>query len=148
MKLLEVEQYLRKYNIKVTKGRVNILDILYKNNEAISVESIFEQCKNREINIDLSTVYRSLELFEKKRIIRKFDLGQGKYSYIMRKKDHKHMIKCKLCNKRVEIDCPMQEIREIIKSSTGFTSVKEDVKVNFEGICEECKKEEEKKNRQ
>ena len=115
MKVLEIEQYLREYGIKVTKGRVNILDILCKSNAAVSAEYIFEECKRRDINIDLSTVYRSLDLFECKDIVSKFDLGKGKYNYTIKKEDHKHVLQCKLCHKEVEIDCPMQQVKELIK---------------------------------
>lgn len=137
---MKVEQYLREHDIKVTKGRISILDILCKSDRAVSVEFIFEKCKNKKINIDLSTVYRSLELFEKKDIIKKFDLGQGKYNYVINRQDHKHTIQCKLCHKKVEIDCPMQQIREMIKNKTGFTAIEEELNINFEGICEDCKK--------
>lgn len=145
---MEIEHYLREHGIKVTKARINILDILCKNDSALSAEFIFDEFKHRKINIDLSTVYRSLELFEKKDILRKFDLGCGKYNYIIKKEDHKHIIQCKLCHKKVEIDCPMQQIREIIKNTTGFTSVNEELNINLEGICDECKKKEHKKSKE
>ncbi len=136
---LEIKDCLKQYGIKATKGRINILDILCNNDGSISAEFIFEQCKHRKINIDLSTVYRSLELFEKKHIIRKFDLGQGKYNYMLKEEGHKHTLQCKLCHKKVEIDCPMQQIREIIKNSTGFASIDEELNTNLQGICEDCK---------
>jgi len=138
--MLEIEEYLRKNGIKVTKGRVNILDILYKVNACVGAEYIFEECKRRGIHIDLSTVYRSLELFEVKNIISKFDLGQGKYNYTIKKEDHKHVLQCKLCHKEVEIDCPMQQVRELIKNKTGFVFVDEELDIKLEGICEECGK--------
>lgn len=141
MSLLEIEKYLRRCGIKVTKGRLNILDILSKSDSAMSAECIFEHCKIRSINVDLSTIYRSLELFENKQLIRKFDLGQGKYSYSIRKESHKHILQCKLCHKQVEIDCPLQEIEELVKSKTGFVFAKEELNFKLDGICENCRKE-------
>lgn len=140
--MLEIEQYLRDYGIKVTKGRVNILDILSKSNVAVSAECIFQECKKRNINIDLSTIYRSLDLFQCKDIVSKFDLGKGKYNYTIKKEDHKHVLQCKLCHKEVEIDCPMQQIKELIKNKTGFVCVDEELDIRLEGICEECGKKE------
>jgi Fe2+ or Zn2+ uptake regulation protein len=142
VKVLEIEQYLRECGIKVTKGRVNILDILCTKNTVINAECIFEECKKRGINVDLSTVYRSLELFEAKDIIRKFDLGRGKYNYMLKQEDHKHILECKLCHKEVEIDCPMQQIKELIKDKTGFVFVDDELDIKLEGICEECGKKE------
>jgi Fe2+ or Zn2+ uptake regulation protein len=135
---LEIEKYLRQYGIKVTKGRINVLDIINNANQAVNVDYIFKECKKRNLHIDLSTVYRSLELFENKEIIKKFDLGQGKSNYRIRKEDHKHILQCKLCQKEVEIDCPMQQVKELIKDKTGFTFIEKELDLKLEGICEEC----------
>lgn len=138
MKALEIEKYLRQHGIKVTKGRINVLDILSKSDHAVNAEYIFNECKKRNLNIDLSTVYRSLDLFENKELIKKFDLGQGKNNYRLRKEDHKHILQCKLCHKEVEIDCPMQQVRELIKDKTGFTFMDKELDLKLEGICDEC----------
>ncbi|MBV4422739.1 Fur family transcriptional regulator [Clostridium tyrobutyricum] len=137
----DIEECLRKYNIKVTKPRVNILEIFFKSNNAITAEDIFNKCKLKNVNVDISTIYRSLDLFEAKKIIKKFDLGLNKSAYAIIRKKHKHIIQCKLCHKKVEIDCPMQEIEEIIKSKTGFVLSDSDEKLDFklDGICEECR---------
>lgn len=142
MNVLEIEQYLKQYGIKITKGRVNVLDIICRTDTAVSAEYIFDECRRRGINIDLSTVYRSLELFECKDIISKFDLGKGKYNYTIKREDHKHVLQCKLCHKEVEIDCPMQHVKELIKDKTGFVFENEELDIKLEGICETCRKKE------
>ena len=57
----------REYNIKCTKQRQIILDII-KNNNGITIKEINELVK-KEIN--LSTIYRIIELFLNKEIITK-----------------------------------------------------------------------------
>ncbi|MFL0194912.1 Fur family transcriptional regulator [Clostridium sp. WILCCON 0269] len=136
---MDVEKSLRKYGIKVTQARLNILDILYKSEIALSVEDLFRKYKQKNINVDLSTIYRSLELFEDKKIVRKFDLGKGRYSYAIIRKDHKHILQCRICQKQVEIDCPMQQIEEIIKSKTDFVFVEEELDFKINGVCKECR---------
>lgn len=143
---MDVEKYLRKRRIKVTKARLNILDILSKSDNAITVDTLFEKCRERNINVDLSTIYRSLELFENKKIVRKFDLGENKYSYAIMRKKHKHILECKICHKEVEIDCPMQQIEEIIKSKTGFVFEDEELDFKLNGICADCRKIKSSKN--
>lgn len=138
MKILEIEKYLRQQGIKVTKGRINILDIIDRSAHAVNAEYIFKECKKRNLSIDLSTVYRALELFENKDIVKKFDLGQGKNNYRIRKEHHKHILQCKLCHKEVEIDCPMEQVKELIKDKTGFTFTDKELDLKLEGICEEC----------
>ncbi|MHC1719481.1 MAG: Fur family transcriptional regulator [Clostridiaceae bacterium] len=131
------ESLLRKSDIKVTKARIAILEILENSSISLDVEEILHICQNMNMKADLSTVYRTLELFEVKGIVEKFDLGNGKYSHVLKKEAHKHLLLCKLCHKEVEIDCPMKQIEELIKTRTGFSSIEHELKI--EGICEECK---------
>jgi Fur family transcriptional regulator, ferric uptake regulator len=135
---MELETYLKKCNIKVTKGRVNILQILLNSEDAVSVDYIYEECKKRGLSIDLSTVYRTMDILEIKNIVDKFNLGEGKYNYKIKKEVHKHTLECSLCHKEVEIDCPMVQIEQLIKNKTGFTLMEHELKIK--GICEDCKK--------
>ncbi|WP_125154726.1 Fur family transcriptional regulator [Clostridium rectalis] len=135
---MNTEEYLRANNIKITKGRVSIFNILTKSKDALTVEYIYEECKIKSINIDLSTVYRTLELFKNKKIVDKFDLGHGKYNYIINNNRHKHILECTICHKEVEIDCPMQQVEQMIKNKTGFTILDDNLNFKLEGICREC----------
>lgn len=129
---------LKKNNIKVTKGRLNILEILLNSEDALTVDDIYEMCRNSGLSIDLSTVYRTIDILESKNIVDKIDLGEGKYNYKIKKQAHKHTLECSICHKEVEIECPMVQIEEIIKNKTGFTLMEHDLKIK--GICDECKK--------
>lgn len=135
---MDWEQYLRDRKIKITKARVNVLDILTECDHALTVEDIYELFKLRGLSIDLSTIYRTLEILEDRDIVDKFDLGDGKYNYVIKKGVHKHILQCSLCHKQIEIDCPMLQIEELIRCKTGFTLVEHELKIK--GVCEECKK--------
>jgi Fur family transcriptional regulator, ferric uptake regulator len=128
---------LRKYKIKVTIGRKKILDSIIDSESALSAEQIYNQCIQDDNNINLSTIYRTLELFCEKNIIDKFDLGYGRYSYLINKDNHKHIIECSLCHKEIEVECPMKQIGELIKNKTGFTMIEH--KLSMKGICDKCK---------
>lgn len=134
---MNLEAYLRKCNIKITKGRLNILHILLNNEDAVSVDYIYEQLRKNGLSTDLSTVYRTMDVLESKNIVDKLDLGDGKYNYKIKKEVHKHTLQCSLCHKEIEIDCPMVQIEQIIKNKTGFTLMEHELKIK--GICEECK---------
>lgn len=142
---MKYELFLRKKNIKVTKGRVIILKVIFEAQEAISANLIYEKCKDAGHNVDLSTVYRSLELFEQRDIVEKFDLGNGEYSYKLKEHTHKHILECSLCKKKVEIDCPMMQVEELIKNKTGFVLLEHELKVK--ALCEDCEKFLKEKNK-
>lgn len=134
-----IEEYLRQNDIKVTKSRIGILKIFFRNDSAVSAEDIFNECKAENLNSDMSTIYRTLELFDRKKIIKRFDLGTNKSSYALIRKKHKHILQCKLCHRQIEIDCPMQEIEEIVKNKTGFVLTNENLDFKLDGICRQCR---------
>lgn len=135
---MDYANFLRKNHIKVTRARISILNILSNCEDSIDADYIFKQCRNKGLNVNLSTVYRNLEILLEKGIINKFDLGNGKYNYKLKSFQHKHKIKCDLCKKEVEIECPMPQVEEIIKNTTGFSLVHHELRIT--GICNDCKK--------
>lgn len=130
---------LKDKKIKVTQARILIMDLLIKTEISTTAEAIYSFCIKEDRSINLSTVYRTLELLEKKDIIEKFDLGDGRYSYTFKRDKHKHILECSMCHKEIEIECPMKQIEEIIKTKTGFTMVEHNLMIK--GICDQCKKD-------
>lgn len=131
---MELEVILKNKSIKLTKTRICILSIISSCEKAISADFIFAECKNKGIDIDLSTVYRNLDIFNEKDILEKFDLGNGKYNYKIKEDCHKDILECIQCHKIIEIDCPMSQVEEVIKNKTGYTLVEHE----FKAICKEC----------
>ena len=135
---MNFNDFLKKKGVKVTKGRVMILQVLFSANKSLNVENILEECKEKGIDINLSTVYRAVELFEEKGIVDKFSLNDGVFSYRIKGEEHKHLLQCSVCNKQVEVPCPFKQIDEIVQSETGFTMLEHNL--IMKGICENCKK--------
>ena len=130
--------YLKDNNIRVTKARKSILEIILESSDAINANLIYDLLKKEDIKIDLSTVYRTLDLLESKKILNKFDLGNNMYNYTIKNNSHKHIIECDLCHKKMVIDCPIPQIEEQIKAKTGITLTESHV--YLKGICKDCKK--------
>ncbi|MDT8719108.1 transcriptional repressor [Clostridium sp. 19966] len=128
---------LKEKNIKITSARKVILNILEEADEAVSAEYVYEKCTEIGDNINLSTVYRTLETFEEKGIVKKFNLGDDRYSYSISHDEHKHIVECNMCHKCVEVECPIQVFEEIIKNKTGFTIMEHDF--HIKGICKQCR---------
>lgn len=135
---MNVISYLKENNIKVTEPRKNILEIILSSKEAINANLIHTILLKDNIKIDLSTVYRTLDLLESKKILNKFDLGNNMYNYTLIKNAHKHIIQCDLCHKEMVIDCPIPQIEEQIKAKTGITLTESHV--YLKGICSDCGK--------
>ncbi|GAA0745056.1 Fur family transcriptional regulator [Clostridium oceanicum] len=137
------QNLLKEKKLKITKARVSILNILNVENHSLSVEDIYNMLKEKGIIINLSTVYRNLEIFSNKNLIQKFIIDDGKSKYILKKhKSPKHIVECKMCHKEIEIECPIPQIDELVTKKTGFCCVDHQLKIK--GICKSCIK---KKNK-
>lgn len=130
------ENYLKENGIRVTQGRISILQIIESSDKGLSAESLYYECRKKDNNLNLSTVYRTLELLEVNNIIKKINID-GPAIYVLKKENHKHILQCDVCQRQVEIPCPMEEIEEAIKNKVGFSLTKHKLELN--GICDKCK---------
>lgn len=134
---MDPKEILKEKGIKITKGRIEILNILKNSENSLSAEKIYQINRFNNVNINLSTVYRTLELFEEKEITEKINLNDGIFSYKLKGKTHGHYLECDICHKEVEIPCPMLQIEELVQNSTGFTLTDHDLVMK--GVCKDCK---------
>lgn len=127
---------LKNNNLKVTKGRIEILKILFQYKKDLTADFIYLETKKHGVEVNQSTVYRALEVFEEKNIVEKYPLQDGVFAYDVVEDAHKHLLKCSICHKEIEIPCPMRQLSALVKSETGFTLNEHDLVL--EGVCEEC----------
>lgn len=123
--------------LKITKSREVILNIFRDTDKIMNVSEIYEVCKKRGFNINLSTVYRICEIFCSKKILDRTIDSNRVSGYKFSITSHVHNLSCNLCNKTIEINCPFNILSQYIETSTGFTLTKHDI--NISGICYECK---------
>lgn len=124
--------------MRMTKNRKLIYNILEASAMPLSAKEIYDQVKNQGSEIWLSTIYRSLEAFEEKKLIIKAQIpGSDEHHYILCSEGHHHYAICLSCKKIIEnIQCPMGEYESLL-SEQGFRVV--DHKFIIYGYCEECK---------
>ncbi|MFA9399153.1 MAG: Fur family transcriptional regulator [Clostridiaceae bacterium] len=132
---MDMKNYLKENKIKITKARLSILEKLIKANNPLTAEEIYKELEGL---YDLSTIYRTLEMFEEKNIVIKLNLDDNKFCFKIKDTKHKHILRCSLCDREIEIDCPMIQVKEYIKSKTGFTMMEHEYIID--GVCEECSK--------
>lgn len=123
-----IEEYFKEKNIKLTKQRKLIFDIIDEYDE-VTFKNIKNKCNNEMNN---STIYRIIELFLDNNIIVK-TLNDEIY-YSINKNEHKHYIYCVKCHKKTLINiCPIDSIK-----NTGYKVLSHQIQIN--GICSDCQK--------
>lgn len=124
-------------DLKRTKQRENILSVLKKAKKPLSATDICAEIEKEGGSAWLSTVYRTLELFEKKGIIVKISVMNNEMAlYELNKFQHKHYAVCMGCNTIFPIpECPIR--KSIPKIQDGDFKV---VGHNLElyGYCRSC----------
>ena len=89
---------------------------------------------------DLATIYRSMHLLERLRLVKRFDFGDSLARYeLIRHEDHEHHhhLICTDCSKVVEIaECFPEELEQKVAAGNGFARVSH--KLEFFGICPAC----------
>ena len=125
--------------IKATKQRELIFDALKQSDTPVTAEQLFLKLKAVDSLINLSTVYRSLNIFvEKKLVIESFIPEEKTSVFEINRMEHKHYLICVNCKKVMAIDnCPVEEYEKSLEKSTGFDI--KGHKLEIFGYCPECR---------
>lgn len=130
------ENILKSTDLKTTKSRLAILKILDKSSEPMTAEDIHSLVV-KEVNMSLSTTYRTLGTLAEKGILLKNLSQDGKTYYQINNHQHKHQLVCTLCSETVPIeDCPLTTLEENLTQKTGFVITGHSLE--FLGICPKC----------
>src|SRR3989344_775366 len=121
-----MEKLLKKNNLKVTPGRIDILNLLSLGDAPKTAETIYKSLKKK---YDLVTVYRNLESFEKKGLLFKETAGKKDYYYLA-SSPHHHIV-CRNCQKMESVPCSHQQF-----TAKNFTEITHQLLLT--GVCRQC----------
>lgn len=134
-----MEDILKKKNLKATKGREKVMDIIKNAELPINAEEIYKLCLKEDNNINLSTIYRTLNTLVKNQILIKQVRQDGVAYYQENKHDHKHLLICTNCNKKITLDiCPLEKLLNNIAIDTHFKITAHNIELY--GLCPKCLK--------
>ncbi len=119
---MEIEEFIKSKNIKVTVARVEILTLLKNADRPLCYEDI----KN-SISMDKATFYRNISTFESKQMLNSFESNDKKRYFELKSAPHSHFV-CLRCNK---VEC-IYDIEFNIKNYSIDNII-------INGICDKCK---------
>lgn len=129
---------LDKAGLRVTKQRQILFEVLSEEENPMSAEQIHYILKSREVEINLSTVYRGLEQFVGKGLVLKTTLSdEAKSLYSMNKHEHYHHLVCCKCKEIILIHgCPVESYIMDVGNRYGYQI--EGHKLEIYGLCPTC----------
>lgn len=133
--MTDLKQLFSQEGLRLTNQRKRVFEILHDEKVPMNAETIYLKLREQQEEMNLSTVYRILDLFEEKGIVIKtyFD---NKACYAIND-GHKHFLTCLNCKKVIEIEsCPVPTLEATIEENTNFLITSH--KLEFYGLCPEC----------
>jgi Fur family ferric uptake transcriptional regulator len=129
---------------KLTPQRMVVLQTMLENQDLhMSAEEVYALAKEKDPEIGLATIYRTLDLLEELSIVHKLNFGDGRSRYelchVQSEHQHHHLV-CLNCNQILEVkDDLLHQLETLIEQEHDFTII--DHRVQFYGYCSDCSKE-------
>ena len=125
----------------VTPQRRLLLSIMREAGKHLDAKELYRRAIERDPNISLATVYRTLRLFKQQGLIDESHLGQMRCYYEMKRLgEHQHLV-CRGCGQVVDFESPLiRNLVSEVQQKNNFSVTK--IQLYLEGYCHKCKEEE------
>lgn len=133
-----LDQYLETNNYRRTPERYAILDAVFSIKGHFSLDQLSEYIKNENFKVSRATLYNTLRLFIKLRLVVRHRLTDGtKYEARTKNDNHCHQV-CTMCGAVTEVNLPkitttLEQVRLKGFCSDGFA-------LYLYGVCSACQK--------
>ena len=135
----EVVEALQQIGYRLTPQRMMILEAIADSDGHISAEGIHEAVRAAYPYLDISTVYRTLDLLKTLHLVSETELGRGHAQYELLSKGLHHHLICTDCGTILDFpDSFLDQVRAFTKAEYDFHAEIEHL-VIF-GICSACRR--------
>ncbi len=100
----DISHQLSELGYRLTPQRVMIMSAIENSDDHISAEEIYTQVLAKYPYVNISTVYRTLELLKQLGLVTETDLGGGRVRYHPAGKGHHHHLVCRECGAIIDLD--------------------------------------------
>lgn len=126
-------------NLRATTARIALMTLLESAKKPVDVQTMIEFLKKEDIQTDPATVFRIVNMFTEKGLLKPIQLNEGKFRYeLTSKEDHHHLV-CENCGEIEDIsDCNISALEKDIEKKKKFKVTSHSLE--FFGICADCQK--------
>jgi Fur family ferric uptake transcriptional regulator len=123
---------------RITPQRMMILEVVENADNHISAEEIYTLVCARYPNVNISTVYRTLELLKGLELVTETDFGDGRVRYHSIRKGHHHHLVCQKCGGIIDLDeSVFFPLKESLSKEYGFEADIHHLAIF--GTCSKCR---------
>jgi Fur family transcriptional regulator, ferric uptake regulator len=123
---------------RLTPQREMVLHVMHDISNNATIDEIYARVSVLSSAVDLSTVYRTLDLLENFGLVSSFKLGDGQRHYELLSLHHSHFhLLCRNCGSLVAIDdLELQPLRDVLAQNHGFQMQLDHLVIP--GLCKTC----------
>jgi Fur family ferric uptake transcriptional regulator len=138
MSSIELEELLRRKDVRPTRQRVAVLRELADEHDDATAQALWQRMRERgDQTIGLATVYRTLSLLHEHGVIDALAHHGGERCFRLCTDAHHHHLVCERCHHVVEIaDCDLEGWAAAVARKHGFVASEHHVEID--GICARC----------
>jgi len=108
---------------RLTPQRMMVLSAIENSDNHISAEEIYAQIVVKYPNVNISTVYRTLELLKRLGLVTETDLGNSHARYHPAEKGHHHHLVCQKCGTIIDIDeSTLARLQDVLLHRYNFSA--------------------------
>ncbi len=134
-------QQLREQGFRLTPQREMVLSVLHEIEGFATAEEIYERVSAISSSVDISTVYRTLELLQDFRMVASVDPGDGqrRYELLGLHGHHLHLV-CRSCGEIIGVELgAIEPFADRMKKEQGFDLAVEHLSIP--GLCRACSRD-------
>lgn len=134
----DLQDYFKKAGLKNTKQRQWIYQTIEMADHPISAEQLHLSLATADATINLSTVYRILDVFVAHRLISKtFKASENKALYEIMREEHRHYLICTSCKVMTPLtNCPLHKYEADLAARLNYTITGHSLEIF--GLCPKC----------
>jgi len=136
-KASDIASRLSQKGYRLTPQRLMILEAIEGASGHVSAEEIYQKIKERYPGLNISTVYRTMELLKETGMVTETDMGDGRVRFHSVGHEHHHHLVCSKCGSVVDLDESMlSPLTVLLTEKYGFSA---DLKhLAIFGRCKDC----------
>lgn len=135
----DLARRLQELGYRITPQRMMVVAAIDESDDHISAEEIYSQIRAKYPQVNISTVYRTLELLKSLGLVMETDLGEGRVRYHSADKGRHHHLVCRDCGAIVDLrDGLLHPLKDALSEEYGFEADLRHLAIF--GTCRNCAK--------
>jgi Fur family ferric uptake transcriptional regulator len=134
----QIIEALQQIGYRLTPQRMMIVEAIAYSDGHVSAEEIYERVRSAYPYLDISTVYRTLDLLKTLHLVSETDMGSGHGQYELLSKGLHHHLICTECGRILDAENSfLDPLRQAVGEEYDFHAEIEHLAIF--GICADCR---------